>query len=84
MQHGYVEYYAPDYRLHLDAAPMENLNDREYLDRCKTTIFANLGNLVGAPSVQLQYVRGPRACVALSGRRQSAQLRRSPSDWLFL
>ncbi len=56
LQHGYVEYYAPDYRLHLDPAVMENMNDREYLEKCKTTILSNLSSLTGAPSVQFQHI----------------------------
>ena len=36
---------------------MENMNDRDYLDKCRTTILSNLQSLSGAPSVQFQQVR---------------------------
>ena len=65
-----MEYFAPDYSLHLDPAAMENLNDREYLEKCKTTILANLSSLIAAPSVQFQEV-GTRARGCACGTRGS-------------
>lgn len=32
----------PDYRLHLDPSPMDNLNSREYLNKCKAIVLENL------------------------------------------
>jgi hypothetical protein len=59
-QHSYVEYFAPDYRLHLEPASMENMNEREYLEKCKINILANVGSLQAAPSVQFQEVSAAR------------------------
>lgn len=52
----YFEYFGPDYRLHIPANNMQNLNSREYLNQQKITILENLRQLKGAPSVQLQEV----------------------------
>jgi histone deacetylase 1/2 len=83
----YIEYYRPDYRLHLEPsseahagrrrggggacrermarllpppicppAGMENLNSREYLDKCKAVVLENLRYLEAAPGTQLQHV----------------------------
>lgn len=30
----YLEYYGPEYRLHISPSNMENLNTREYLESC--------------------------------------------------
>jgi hypothetical protein len=65
-----MEYFAPDYRLHLSPANMENLNDRDYLERNKTQILSNLSCLVAAPSVQFQEVChgcGPCMCCRRGG-----------------
>jgi histone deacetylase 1/2 len=51
--HENVEYYGPDFRLHIQASNMENLNSREYLEKCKARIIDNLRHLPGAPSVPL-------------------------------
>ena len=47
----YVEFYRPDYRLHLDPAPMDNLNSREYLNKCRNIVLENLRFLEAAPGV---------------------------------
>lgn len=51
--HDYIDYYAPDYRLHIMPSNMENLNSREYLEKCRNRIIDNLRHLPGAPSVPL-------------------------------
>lgn len=53
----YLEYFGPDYRLHLQPAVMENRNSAEYLLNTVKTITDNLRELTGAPSVQFQEVR---------------------------
>jgi len=61
-QGPYLEYYAPDYRLHPPTSGpgsgnrIENLNTREYLDGVKTQVLENLRRLQGAPSVQMHIV----------------------------
>ena len=52
----FIEFYRPDYRLHLDPAPVDNLNSREYLNKCRNIILENLRYLEAAPSVQFQDV----------------------------
>ncbi len=52
----YFEYYAPDFKLHLNPSNLENANTREELERTKLQIFELLSRLQGAPSVQMQEV----------------------------
>jgi len=54
----YLEYYSPDYRLHIEPSNMENLNTREYLDMHMTQLLENLRYMEGAPSVAM-YERPP-------------------------
>lgn len=51
----YLEYYGPDYRLHITPSNMENLNSREYIERVKTKIFEYLRH-IRAPSVPFHQV----------------------------
>lgn len=53
----YIEFYRPDYRLHLDPSPsLENANSRSYLDKCTALILEQLASVAHAPSVQFQHV----------------------------
>jgi histone deacetylase 1/2 len=52
----FIEYFRPDYRLHLDPAPVENLNSKEYLAKCRNVILENLRALEAAPGVAFQDV----------------------------
>ena len=53
----YYEYYAPDFKLHLTPSmAMENLNEREELERTTQEVLENLSALKGAPSLTLQGV----------------------------
>lgn len=52
----YFEYFGPDYQLTIPTNSMENSNSYEYLEKTKNTILENLGNIKGAPSVQMQEV----------------------------
>lgn len=47
----YLEYYGPDYRLHIQPTNMENLNTRDYLDEQVRIIFENLKDIEMSPSV---------------------------------
>lgn len=51
----YYEYFAPDYRLHLQPNNMENLNTREYLERHLQRLMEYLRH-VNAPNVTGQEV----------------------------
>jgi len=46
----YIEYYGPDYKLHIPSTNMENLNSKEYLDKFKIKILDNIRR-IGRPSV---------------------------------
>jgi len=50
----YLEYFGPEYRLHITPSNMENLNTSDYLENCKITILDNLRHLEPVPSVQMQ------------------------------
>jgi len=49
----YLEYYGPDFRLHITPTNMENLNDPKYLEKMKIKLIENLRNLEGAPGVAM-------------------------------
>lgn len=53
-QHEYIEYFGPDYSLHVAPSNMENKNSREMLDEIRSTLLENLSRLQHAPSVQFQ------------------------------
>lgn len=48
----YIEYYGPDYKLHIPQTNMENANTREHLEECKIKIMENIRR-IGRPSVPL-------------------------------
>lgn len=52
----YVEFFRPDYRLHLTAAAVPNQNTPEYLERCKIALLESLRGVAHAPSVPFHYV----------------------------
>lgn len=49
----FYEYFGPDYELDVRPSNMENLNSREYLEKIKSAVLANLERTRHAPSVQL-------------------------------
>ena len=52
----YYEYFAPDYKLHLEPEDMENMNGKAALDSVRTELLSQLQSLQGAPSVQMHQV----------------------------
>jgi len=54
----YLEYYGPDYRLHIEPSNMANLNSREYLENSLQELIENLRHMEHAPSVA-QFDRPP-------------------------
>ena len=50
----YFEYYGPDFRLHIPANNMENLNTPEYLEKYRIKVLENLRHTAFAPGVQIQ------------------------------
>jgi hypothetical protein len=47
----YLEYYGPDFRLHIQPSNMENQNSTEYLQKHLVQLMENLRNVEHAPSV---------------------------------
>jgi len=52
----YFEYYAPDFELHLQPEPRDNMNSDASLQAVRTELLQQLMSLQGAPSVQMQEV----------------------------
>ncbi|CAA2983994.1 histone deacetylase 19-like [Olea europaea subsp. europaea] len=53
-EHEYIEYFGPDYTLHVAPSNMKNKNSREKLDRIRAELLDNISRLPHAPSVQFQ------------------------------
>jgi histone deacetylase 1/2 len=49
----YFEYFAPDFKLHIEKNNMTNQNDNVYLERCMEKLTENLRSMTHAPSVQM-------------------------------
>eukprot|EP01133_Synstelium_polycarpum_P000412 gene412-489_t len=47
----YLEYFGPDYRLHITPNNMENQNSKDYLEKLKIQILENLRHMNHAPSI---------------------------------
>ncbi len=52
--HDYMDYYAPDYKIHVPVSNMVNENTREMLEKTKQRLFEALSELEIAPNVQMQ------------------------------
>ncbi|KAF1572161.1 UNVERIFIED_CONTAM: Histone deacetylase 1, partial [Eudyptes robustus] len=50
----YIDYYGPDFLLHITPSNMPNHNTKEYLDKVSIDIFESLRQLDAAPSVQMK------------------------------
>jgi len=50
----YFEYFAPDFKLHIEKNNSTNQNTDEYLHRCTEKLLENLRQIQHAPSVQMQ------------------------------
>ena len=54
-QNSYIEYYKPDYELHIHRSKtMMNRNETKHLNKIKKQLFENLQMLPHAPGVQMQ------------------------------
>ena len=53
-RHEYIEYYGPDYNLHVAPSNTENKNCRDMLEEIRAELLMNLSRLQHAPSVQFQ------------------------------
>jgi len=47
----YLEYYGPDFRLHIEPSNMENQNHKEYLEKHLVQLIENIRQVEHAPSV---------------------------------
>ena len=52
----FIQYYGPDYHLHLQPSDIANLNSKEELERTKQRVLQMLSRLEHAPSVQMQAI----------------------------
>lgn len=52
----FIQYYGPDFKLHLTPSDVQNLNDPKELERIKIKLLQNLSLIEHAPSVQMQQV----------------------------
>ena len=52
----FIQYYGPDYHLHLQPSDIANLNSREELERTRVRVLQLLSRLEHAPSVQMQQI----------------------------
>jgi len=52
----FLQFYGPEYKLNINPMPIENQNDRAYLERQKQTVLEYLRMLKGAPNVQMAEV----------------------------
>ena len=52
----YIQYYGPDFKLHLTPSDIANLNDPKELEKTKIKLLQNLSLIEHAPSVQMQQV----------------------------
>ncbi|KAI8529066.1 hypothetical protein RHMOL_Rhmol12G0196700 [Rhododendron molle] len=50
----YYEYFGPDYTLHVEPMPMDNLNSAKDLEKIRNMLLEQLSRLPNAPSVQFQ------------------------------
>jgi histone deacetylase 1/2 len=70
----YLEYYGPDFRLHIEPSNMENLNTREYLEKNIAQLIENLRNLEGAPSVA-SYTKPPDTEIPVDDEEKDPDVR---------
>jgi len=52
----FLQYYGPDYRLSINPMPIENQNDRAYIEKCKQHVLEYIRCIKSAPNVQMQEV----------------------------
>jgi len=50
----YIEYFQPEFKLHIRSSNMINTNTTKYLEKIKNQVFENLRMLPHAPGVQVQ------------------------------
>ena len=50
----YLEYFGPDYSLHITPSNMENMNSQKYLDEHLSLLLNQLQNLEAVPGLQIE------------------------------
>ena len=62
--HEDMDYYLPDYKLHIPVSNMKNENRREELEATKAKLLQQLSNLEAVPSVQMKRQPDALICAA--------------------
>ncbi|XP_006281489.2 histone deacetylase 6 [Capsella rubella] len=75
----YFEYFGPDYTLHVDPGPMENLNTPKDMEKIRNTLLEQLSGLMHAPSVQFQHT--PPVNRVLEESEEDMETRPKPRIW---
>jgi len=52
----YFEYFAPNYRLHIEPSQSNDENDQKYMESIQQNVLENLNRLQGPPGVQMQAI----------------------------
>lgn len=75
----YIDYFGPDYRLHIQPSNMPNLNSKDYLDKYMSQLLDNMRHMEAAPSVA-QFERPPDtfAAVERDEDKQNPERRGAP------
>ncbi|RID58955.1 hypothetical protein BRARA_F02210 [Brassica rapa] len=75
----YFEYFGPDYTLHVEPGPMENLNTPKDMERIRNTLLEQLSGLIHAPSVPFQHT--PPVNRVLDEPEEDLEKRPKPRIW---
>ncbi|KAL0856460.1 hypothetical protein Bca101_061613 [Brassica carinata] len=75
----YFEYFGPDYTLHVEPGPMENLNTPKDMEKIRNTLLEQLSGLIHAPSVQFQHT--PPVNRVLDEPEEDLEERPKPRIW---
>jgi histone deacetylase 1/2 len=67
----YLEYYGPDYKLHVPTSNMENLNSQEYLTRHTVSILENIRS-IGKPNAGM-WAPAPDGASEIKDQERAAQ-----------
>lgn len=75
----YFEYFGPDYTLHVEPSPMDNLNTQKDLEKIRIMLLDQISKLEHAPSVQFQMT--PDTIEVPEEREQDMEARTKPRIW---
>jgi len=75
----YLQYYGPDFKLHIEPSNMENLNSKEYLEKHLNQLMENLRSSEHAPSVE-QFHRPPDHQMGEENDDRDPDIRKTAAD----